>query len=281
MLSRGLGRSFSIKPINKKWLEKKGILVNEIVRNPSASQLYEMATYSKTNNPNTLPTTITSTGAFAAYSGENTGRCPKDKRIVSPISKEEHDKIWWGDVNMEMERKDWEIIRDRGLDYLNTHSSLFCVDGYIGADPEYQYKVRVFATRSYHALFMQNMMLRPTEKQLNEDFEEVDYTIFNAGEFYAKRGTTQPFSRTCIAMDFSTQEQMILGTQYAGEMKKGLFSLMHHWMPDRGVVSLHSSCTEGPAGDTTLFFGLSGTGKTTLSADPNRKLIGDDEHCWT
>nr|AIT70095.1 phosphoenolpyruvate carboxykinase [Neopyropia yezoensis] len=280
MLSR-LTRKFGIRPINREWLQSKDILVRDIIRNPSAAQIYELATYKNPNNPTTAPACVTSTGAFAAYSGENTGRCPLDKRIVTPADQAEDDKIWWGDVNIRMDRDQWESTRERATDYLNSHNSVYCVDGYIGADPEYQYKVRVFTTRSYHALFMQNMMIRPTEDQLNNDFDDVDFTIFNAGEFYARRGTTQPFSRTCVALDFTAQESVILGTQYAGEMKKGLFSLMHHWMPDRDVVSLHSSCTEGEDGDTTLFFGLSGTGKTTLSADPNRLLIGDDEHCWT
>ena len=128
---------------------------------------------------------------------------------------------------------------------------------------------------------MHNMIIRPTEEELKTCFNHLDFVIYNAGEFTANAGTTQGKSKTCIALDPSRGSAAILGTQYAGEMKKGLFTMMHHWMPDLGVLSLHSSCNEGIKDkDVTLLFGLSGTGKTTLSADPKRRLIGDDEHCW-
>lgn len=190
-------------------------------------------------------------------------------------------KIWWGDVNMPMTKAKYASVLQRAKDYLNNRLDIFVVDGYIGADPKYRFAVRIFCTRAYHSLFMHNMLIRPTPEELKTDFENPDFVIYNAGEFYANRGSTGDGSRTCIAFDFEANTAAILGTQYAGEMKKGLFSLMHHKMPDIGVCSLHSSCTEGEEGDVTLFFGLSGTGKTTLSADPKRLLIGDDEHCWT
>ena len=130
------------------------------------------------------------------------------------------------------------------------------------------------------ALFMNNMLIRPTAAEL-ADFGEPDFTIFNAGGFPANRYTTGMTSTTSVSLSFARREMVILGTQYAGEMKKGVFTVMHYLMPKRGVLSLHSSANEGPNGEVSLFFGLSGTGKTTLSADPRRKLIGDDEHCWS
>jgi phosphoenolpyruvate carboxykinase (ATP) len=125
------------------------------------------------------------------------------------------------------------------------------------------------------------MMIRPTDEELRKCFDKPDFVIYNAGEFYAEQGTTTEKSRTCVALDFSEGKVAILGTQYAGEMKKGLFSYMHFTMPDQGVLSLHASATEGRDGDVTLMLGLSGTGKTTLSHDTGRTFIGDDETLWT
>jgi phosphoenolpyruvate carboxykinase (ATP) len=124
------------------------------------------------------------------------------------------------------------------------------------------------------------MLIRPTPEEL-ASFGEPDYTIFNAGAFSANRYTTGMTSKTSVALHFARREMVILGTQYAGEMKKGVFTIMHHLMPHRGVLSMHCSANQGPQGDVSIFFGLSGTGKTTLSADPSRSLIGDDEHCWS
>lgn len=130
---------------------------------------------------------------------------------------------------------------------------------------------------------MKNMLIRPTSEELTRDFSDdkkIDFHIFNAGELKAPVPIKDMSSETTVQVNFKDNEIIILGTQYAGEMKKGVFGVMHYKMPMRGVLSLHSSATEGEKGDITLFFGLSGTGKTTLSADPIRKLLGDDEHCW-
>ncbi|TPX73698.1 phosphoenolpyruvate carboxykinase (ATP) [Chytriomyces confervae] len=172
------------------------------------------------------------------------------------------------------------VNRERAIDYLNTRPRLYVFDGFAGWDPKYRIKVRVVCARAYHALFMKNMLIRPTAQEL-ENFGEPDFTIFNSGEFPANRYTTGMTSNTSVAISFERREMVILGTQYAGEMKKGIFTVMHYLMPKAGVLSLHSSANEGPSGDVSLFFGLSGTGKTTLSADPRRFLIGDDEHCWS
>ena len=154
------------------------------------------------------------------------------------------------------------------------------VDGYAGWDQNYRINVRVICARAYHALFMRNMLIRPKPAEL-EHFKP-DYTIYNAGSFPANRYTTGMTSATSVAINFAEKEMVILGTEYAGEMKKGIFTVLFYEMPVKhDVLTLHSSANEGQQGDVTVFFGLSGTGKTTLSADPKRALIGDDEHCWS
>ncbi|KAI8389255.1 phosphoenolpyruvate carboxykinase [ATP] [Blakeslea trispora] len=243
-----------------------------IKHNPSVAVLYEEALTHE------LGTVISSTGALCSYSGKKTGRSPNDKRIVE--EEQTSKDIWWGPVNTKMSENVFLINRERAIDYLNTHPRLYVFDGFAGWDPKYRKKIRVIASRAYHVLFMHNMLIRPTAEEL-ENFGTPDFTIFNAGEFPANRYTTGMTSTTSISVNFKRHEMVILGSEYAGEMKKGVFTVMHYLMPKAGVLSLHSSANEGPDGDVSLFFGLSGTGKTTLSADPNRCLIGDDEHCWS
>lgn len=253
-------------------LSQYGIHVERVLRNVPPARLYE---YGLRNEAGTA---ISSTGALVALSGEKTGRSPKDKRIVSePGSR---DEVWWGPVNIQMEEHVFRVNRQRAIDYLNTREQLYVVDGYAGWDPKYRIKVRVICSRAYHALFMHNMLIRPTPEQL-EDYGEPDYVILNAGAFPANPHTEGMTSKTSVALDFNRREFVILGTEYAGEMKKGVFTIMHYLMPKRNILSMHCSANEGADGDVSIFFGLSGTGKTTLSADPRRSLIGDDEHCWT
>jgi phosphoenolpyruvate carboxykinase (ATP) len=243
-----------------------------IVPNPSVAALYEDALVYETGSA------ITSTGALTAYSGAKTGRSPLDKRIVKEPSSE--NEIWWGPVNKPMTPDVWRINRERAIDYLNTRNRIYVVDGFAGWDEKYRIKVRVVCARAYHALFMRNMLIRPDRKDL-EHFHP-DYTIYNAGSFPANRYTEGMTSGTSVAINFADKEMVILGTEYAGEMKKGVFTVLFYEMPVKhNVLTLHSSANEGKNGDVTVFFGLSGTGKTTLSADPNRALIGDDEHCWS
>jgi phosphoenolpyruvate carboxykinase (ATP) len=174
----------------------------------------------------------------------------------------------------------WKINRERAVDYLNTRRRIYVIDGYAGWDENYRIKVRVVCARAYHALFMKNMLIRPPMDEL-KGFRP-DYTIYNAGAFPANRFTEGMTSPTSVALNFAEREMVILGTEYAGEMKKGIFTVLFYEMPTRfNILTLHSSANEGKTGDVTLFFGLSGTGKTTLSADPKRALIGDDEHCWS
>ncbi len=224
------------------------------------------------------PTAIAGNGALVVDSGRKTGRSPKDKRIVDEPGSS--DDIWWGDVNIKLDEDTFNINFERAVDYLNTRDCLYVVDGFGGWDPNHRIKVRIICTRPYHALFMHNMLIRPTAKGLAE-FGKPDYVVFNAGAFPANRYTKGMTSDTSVAWHPARQQIVILGTEYAGEMKKGVFTVMNYLMPKAGVMSMHCSANEGPDGDVSLFFGLSGTGKTTLSADPRRLLIGDDEHCWT
>jgi phosphoenolpyruvate carboxykinase (ATP) len=252
-------------------LRDYGIRVEDVLHNPAPARLYEDGVAFD-------GALITSSGALATTSGEKTGRSPRDKRIVEHA--ESRDDIWWGPVNQPMSPHSFRINHRRALDYLNTCHRLYVVDGFAGWDPKYRIKVRVVCSRPYHALFMHNMMIRPTPDEL-EFFGEPDFVIFNAGSFPADPQIEGVSSETSVSLSFEAGELVILGTQYAGEMKKGVFTIMHYLMPKQDVLSMHCSANEGLGGDVSLFFGLSGTGKTTLSADPRRRLIGDDEHCWS
>lgn len=253
-------------------LTQYGIDVEEIHRNSSVPVLYEIGLkYEK-------GTAMSDVGALMVYSGEKTGRSPKDKRIVRHPDSENN--IDWGEINMELDEHTYKVNHERAMDYLNTCDRLFVVDAFAGWDPKYRLKVRIVCHRAYHALFMQNMLIMPTQEEL-EDFGEPDFIVFNAGRFPANRYTSEMTSKTSIDVNIEENEMVILGTEYAGEMKKGVFSLMNYLMPLEDVLPMHCSANVDEAGNVSILFGLSGTGKTTLSADPKRKLIGDDEHCWT
>jgi len=251
-------------------LSAHGIAVPVAIRNAPPAFLYEEAVTRERAG-------IVSSGAIAIRSGAKTGRSPKDKHVVrTPASEKD---VWWGAVNHPIDEHTFLLNRQRAIDYLNTRDRIYVCDGYAGWDPSSRVKVRVICARAYHALYMRNMLIRPTTAEL-ERFGAPDYVIYNAGQFPANVLTEQIASRTSIDLSLERREQVILGSEYAGEMKKGVFTLMHWLLPARGVLSMHCSANEGPAGDVSLFFGLSGTGKTTLSADPARRLIGDDEHGW-
>ncbi|MCA9061948.1 MAG: phosphoenolpyruvate carboxykinase (ATP) [Planctomycetaceae bacterium] len=253
-------------------LSAQEICTKRIHRNTSTAVLYEAAIGSHDGR-------ITSTGALLTTSGEKTGRSPKDKRIVAHPDSE--GDIWWGPVNIKMEEESFLSNRQRAIDYLNSLEEVFIVDGFAGWDPESQLKVRVICARPYHALFMHNMLIRPTEEQLAE-FGEPDFVIYNAGGFPANRYTTGMTSRTSVDLSLERREVVLLGTEYAGEMKKAVFTYMNYLLPCRNILSMHCSATaDQETGRSSVLFGLSGTGKTTLSADPKRYLIGDDEHGWS
>ncbi len=261
-------------------LSSYGIQASTLHRNLSLATLYERGIALEGEQ-------LTSSGAIVANSGDKTGRSPQDKRIVEEPSSQED--VWWGSVNRPLSPESFSKVRGIAIDYLNSRGELFVVDGFAGWDPDSRIKVRVICTRSYHALFMHNMLIRPSAEELN-DFGDPDYVIFEAGGAEADPTIEGVESTTSVAIDFASGEFVILGTDYAGELKKGVFTIMHYLMPKKGVLSMHCSANEGPRvggngdagqeGDVSLFFGLSGTGKTTLSADQSRALIGDDEHCW-
>jgi phosphoenolpyruvate carboxykinase (ATP) len=254
-------------------LNVPGLTVAQVHHNLSPSSLYEHAIRFDKD------ASIAENGALVAYSGAKTGRSPKDKRVVKHPDSEKD--IWWGAVNIPCDDHTFAINRQRALDYLNTREWLYCFDGFAGWDPKYRIKVRVICSRPYHALFMHTMLIRPTKQELAE-FGKPDFTIYNAGAFPANRLTTGMASTTSIDLSLEDRELIILGTEYAGEMKKGVFTVANYFGPKRGILSMHCSATaDRQTGRSSLLFGLSGTGKTTLSADAKRHLIGDDEHCWS
>jgi len=254
-------------------LKKHGLNVEDVHHNLPASSLYEHAIrYEKDAR-------IAENGALVAYSGVKTGRSPKDKRLVRHAESE--NDVWWGPVNIPCDASTFAVNRQRAIDYLNTRERLYCVDGFAGWDPKYRIKVRVICSLPYHALFMHTMLIRPTKDEMG-NFGEPDFTIYNAGSFPANRLTTGMASTTSVDLSLEDRELVILGTEYAGEMKKGVFTAVNYFAPKRGILSMHCSATaDKQTGNSSLLFGLSGTGKTTLSADPKRHLIGDDEHCWS
>ena len=254
-------------------LEAYGLTVKDVRRNLPPAELYAEAIR---EDPSSA---VSDAGALIAYSGAKTGRSPKDKHIVRDAGTE--NDVWWGPVNVPIDEATFQINLERAKDYLNTRKKLYVVDAFAGWDPQNRAKVRVVCSRPYHALFMHIMLIRPTPEEL-EQFGEPAATIYNAGAFPANRRTAGMSSKTSVDLCLKTREMTILGTEYAGEMKKGVFSLMNYFLPKRGVLSMHCSATaDANTGTSSLLFGLSGTGKTTLSADPKRLLIGDDEHGWS
>jgi phosphoenolpyruvate carboxykinase (ATP) len=254
-------------------LSAHGITVTDVRRNLAPAELYAEALRIDARSA------IADSGALIAYSGEKTGRSPKDKRIVRHPASEKD--VWWGSVNLPIDDDTFLINLERAKDYLNTREILYCIDAFAGWDPQHRLKVRVICSRPYHALFMHTMLIRPTKEELAE-FGDPDAVIYNAGRFPANRRTHGMTSKTSIDLSLETKELVILGTEYAGEMKKGVFTMLNYFAPKRNILSMHCSATaDRDTGVSSLLFGLSGTGKTTLSADPKRLLIGDDEHCWS
>ncbi len=249
----------------------KGNFSGNILHNAAPAVLYEEAIRFD-------HASIVSSGAVAVNSGAKTGRCPKDKRVVKQESIA--GDVWWGDVNIGMADSSFQLVRKQAIEFLDQCERLYVLDAFAGWDPKHRLKVRIVCSRAYHALFMHNMLIRPTPEEL-QNFGDPDYVIYNAGQGSADTSIPGVDTKTCIALNFEAGEMVILGTEYAGEMKKGVFTIMNYLMPKKEVLSMHCSCNQGEKGDVSLFFGLSGTGKTTLSADPSRPLVGDDEHCWT
>jgi phosphoenolpyruvate carboxykinase (ATP) len=215
-------------------------------------------------------------GALVAYTGERTGRSPKDRFLVAnPQSKGD---IWWGPVNRAIEPAAFNRLHRKTLDYFEGRD-LFVCDGWACADPRHRLAVRVVADKAWHALFARCLLLRASPQDL-AGFQP-QLTILVPSDLRADPATDGTASGTFILLDLDRGVVLIGGTHYAGEIKKSVFSVLNYLLPKRGVFPMHCSANISPDGDTALFFGLSGTGKTTLSADPERRLIGDDEHGWS
>lgn len=215
-------------------------------------------------------------GPFNAVTAPHTGRSPNDRFVVREPSSEE--AVWWGKVNVPLEEDAYERLRADVVAHLEAADALYVRDMWVCADPAYRMGVRVVTPSAWHNLFAYNMFRRPTPDELprvRPDFVVLHDPTFEADP--ARHGTR---TGTCIALHLGRGEVLICGTRYAGEIKKSIFSMLNYVLPRRGVLAMHCSANVGPEG-TALFFGLSGTGKTTLSADPERPLIGDDEHGWS
>ncbi|MGH2748578.1 MAG: phosphoenolpyruvate carboxykinase (ATP) [Actinomycetota bacterium] len=240
-----------------------------IYRNLSAPELIERAVARN-------EATLALSGALVASTGERTGRSPKDRFFVS--HGQSKDRIDWGQVNRPVEPEVFDALFDRVRKHLQGRE-LFVVDGFIGADPDHSIRLRVVSELAWHALFAQQLFRRPERSSL--DSFEPDFILVSAPSHQAVPERDGTNSDAFIGLDLERKQVLICGTHYAGEMKKSIFTSANYLMPMAGVLPMHCSANLGERGDVALFFGLSGTGKTTLSADPKRRLIGDDEHGWS
>ncbi len=219
---------------------------------------------------------LTDTGALMADTGEFTGRSPKDKFTVTDSKTE--NTVWWGDVNQKFDSAKFEALLNKVLDHY-AGKNLYIRDAYACADPRYKLNIRVINETAYHNLFCNNLFLRPTTEEL-KNFQP-EWLIVNSPSFRADAAADGTRQHNFTIIDFTRKVILIGGSGYTGEMKKGIFSVLNYILPEeKNTLSMHCSANIGKKGDTAIFFGLSGTGKTTLSADPERKLIGDDEHGW-
>ena len=262
-------------------LEKYGIKnVQEIIHNPTFEKLYDDEL-----NPNLQgfeKGQLTELGAVNVMTGVFTGRSPKDKYIVKDSITE--DTIWWNSYkaindNKPITQNTWNALRDNTTKQLSG-KKLYVVDAFCGANENTRLKVRFIMEVAWQAHFVTNMFIRPTEAEL-DNFGEPDFIVMNGSKTsfkdFANYGLN---SEVYIAFNLTEKIQIIGGTWYGGEMKKGMFAMMNYYLPLQGIASMHCSANKGAEGDVAVFFGLSGTGKTTLSTDPKRELIGDDEHGW-
>ena len=219
---------------------------------------------------------LSAEGAFVGNTQPHTGRSPDDKLVVREADSEA--EIGWGKVNVPISPEHYEALKADVAQHLS-EQELFVTDLFAGADPRHRLNVRAVSPNAWHSVFVHNMFIRPSADQLR-DFEP-GFTILHAPEFEATPARHGTRSGTFIVLSFADRTVLIGGTRYAGEMKKSIFTVMNYLMPKQGVLPMHCSANQGPDGDVALFFGLSGTGKTTLSTDPERSLIGDDEHGWS
>ena len=236
--------------------------------NLSTAELYELALRESEG-------ILAAEGPLVVRTGTHTGRSPRDKFIVVEPSSEA--KVWWGDVNHPISEAHYDRLRERLMTYARERD-LFSQDLFIGAHPAHRRSLRVYTETAWASIFSRNLFRNPTPADLAAF--KPNFTIINVPSFQADPATEGTRSSTAILVHLKRMEIIIVGTMYAGEIKKSAFTVMNYLMPDEGVLPMHSSINVGNDGDAVVFFGLSGTGKTTLSADPQRSLIGDDEHGW-
>ena len=252
-----------------KQLSSIGILNSNIKFNFSSKQLSEISVNKKQAK-------LTSTNAISINTGKFTGRSPEDRFIVEDENTKDH--IWWGDINKPFKSEKFDLLQQKVCDYLNKRDELFVRDAFACANKKYKLNIRVVNEYAWSNLFALNMFLRPSK---DEKIQKIDWTILNAPGFEADPKIDGTRQKNFAVINFTKKIIIIGGTGYTGEIKKGIFSALNFILPhDHDVLSMHCSANTGKEGDTAIFFGLSGTGKTTLSADSNRKLIGDDEHGW-
>ncbi|MEY9978045.1 phosphoenolpyruvate carboxykinase (ATP) [Lysinibacillus sp. RC79] len=220
---------------------------------------------------------LTVDGAVRAETGKYTGRSPKDKYTVEEDSTK--DKIDWGKVNRPISSEVFDNLYVKVVKYLKERDELFVFKGFAGADKDSQLSIQVINEYAWHNLFAHQLFIRPTAEELASHV--ADFTVISAPNFKADPAVDGTASETFIIVSLEKKIILIGGTEYAGEIKKSIFGIMNYLLPQQGILSMHCSANVGETGDVALFFGLSGTGKTTLSADPDRKLIGDDEHGWS
>ncbi|MBV7300684.1 phosphoenolpyruvate carboxykinase (ATP) [Enterovibrio paralichthyis] len=260
-------------------LSKHGLHdVTEVVRNPTYEQLFIEET--KPGLEGYERGTVTELGAVAVDTGIFTGRSPKDKYIVRDDTTK--DTLWWSDQgandNKAIDQNVWNDLKDLVTRQLSG-KRLFVIDGYCGANPDTRLSIRVITEVAWQAHFVKNMFIRPTEEEL-ENFEP-DFVVMNGAKCVNEKWQEHGLnSENFTVFNLTERMQLIGGTWYGGEMKKGMFAMMNYFLPLKGIASMHCSANMGKEGDVAVFFGLSGTGKTTLSTDPKRELIGDDEHGW-
>jgi len=251
-------------------LTEHGISVSgRVLRNPSTPQLYTHALARGEGR-------LAEGGPLVVDTGAHTGRSPRDKLIVREAGSAE--RIWWSDVNAEISEEHFEGLREKVTAHLGQRETLYVIDAFAGADTAHRIAVRVVTDRPYHALFAATMFIEPTAEEL-ASFEP-QALVLHAPELEADPAVDGTRSGTFVVLHPSRTEVLIGGTFYAGEIKKSIFTVMNDRLALEGVLPMHCSANVGPDGDVAIFFGLSGTGKTTLSADPERHLIGDDEHGW-
>lgn len=220
---------------------------------------------------------LANNGALVAMTGKRTGRSPGDKFVVQYPGTTSHSRVSWGKVNQPLDAERFARLRMRLAAYLQGRE-LFVLDAWGGADVEQRLPIRVVTEYAWHSLFARQLFCRTTPQE--QAIHQPEFTVISAPHFYADPESDGTRSETAIVLDLEQRLVLICGTEYAGEIKKSIFGVLNYLLPQRGIFPMHCSANVGADGDVALFFGLSGTGKTTLSADPTRRLIGDDEHGW-